>query len=129
MIVVIQSVKPDTIYGIRCRLSRICDCNIVENSRVLPLRPIQPETLVFELEDKRNALERVLLHFSHLERETKRMGERLYQVTLWYDRQDETEMVIRILSFGPTIRVISPQSFIDQLKERIDRQLEKGNGE
>ncbi len=104
------------------RLSRVTDCAIVENSRALPLRPNRPETLVFELEDRRHALERVLLHFSHLEKETKRLDETRYLVTLKYDRADETEMVIRILSFGPMIRVIEPAHFIERLRERIERQ-------
>lgn len=104
------------------RLSRVLDCSIVESSRALPLRPTQPETLVFELEDKRHALERVLLHFSHLEKETKRLDETHYRVTLRYDPADETEMMIRILSFGPVIRVLEPVRFIEQLRERIERQ-------
>ena len=104
------------------RLSRVCDCSIVENSRALPLQPIRSETLIFELEDKRNALERVLLHFSHLKKETMRLDETHYRVTLKYDRADETEVVIRILSFGPVIKVIEPAHFIDRLRERIERQ-------
>ncbi len=104
------------------RLSRVLDCSIVENSRALPPRPNKPETLVFELEDRRHALERVLLHFSHLEKETKRLDETHYLVTLKYDRADETEMVIRILSFGPMLRVLEPAHFIGLLRERIERQ-------
>ena len=104
------------------RLSRVLDCAIVENSRALALRPSKMETLVFELEDQRHALERVLLHFSHLEKETKRLDETHYRVTLRYDPADETEMVIRILFFGPMIRVLEPQRFIDRLWERIERQ-------
>ena len=104
------------------RLSRVLDCAIVENSRALALRPSKMETLVFELEDQRHALERGLLHFSHLEKETKRLDETHYRVTLRYDPADETEMVIRILFFGPMIRVLEPQRFIDRLWERIERQ-------
>lgn len=104
------------------RLSRVMDCAVVENSRALSLRPPKKETLVFELEDQRHALERVLLHFSHLEKETKRLDETHYCVTLKYDKADETEMVIRILSFGPMVRVLEPQRFIDRLWERIERQ-------
>ena len=80
------------------------------------------DKVTFELEDRRNALNRVLLHFSHLEKETKRLDEGRYRVTLTYDRQDETEMVIRILSFGPVIRVTEPESFISLLRERIEKQ-------
>ena len=79
-------------------------------------------SVTFELHDRRNALERVLLHFSHLEKETKRLDENRYLVTLKYDRQDQTEMVIRILSFGPVIRVTEPESFIILLRDRIERQ-------
>ena len=104
------------------RLSRIRDCSVVESSRAFPLGPRETETLVFELEDRRRALERVLLHFSHLEKETKRLDETHYRVTLRYDPADETEMVIRILSFGPVIRVLEPARFIGLLRERIERQ-------
>ncbi len=90
--------------------------------RALPLRPGKPEALIFELKDERRALERVLLHFSHLEKETKRLDDTRYLVTLRYDRADETEMVIRILSFGPMIRVLEPQRFVEQLRERIHHQ-------
>jgi predicted DNA-binding transcriptional regulator YafY len=79
-------------------------------------------SVTFEFHDRRNALERVLLHFSHLEKETKRLDENRYLVTLKYDRQDQTEMVIRILSFGPVIRVTEPESFIILLRDRIERQ-------
>jgi len=106
------------------RLSRVMDCAAAENSRALPLRPSKTETLVFELEDQRHALERVLLHFSHLEKETKRLDETHYRVTLRYDPADETEMVIRILSFGPTIRVLEPQRLIAELQKRIEHQRE-----
>ncbi len=104
------------------RLSRVVDCSPVENEPVFPYCPATQATLVFELEDTRQALERVLLHFSHLEKETKRLDETHYRVTLKYDRSDETEMVIRVLSFGPVIKVIEPQQFIDRLRERIQRQ-------
>jgi len=86
-------------------------------------QPVIIETnLVFELTDERNALERVLLHFSDCRKETRRIDEKHYNVILWYDPQDETEMLIRILSFGQMIRVIEPCWFVEMLKERIIRQ-------
>ena len=106
------------------RLSRLSYCAIAGDSRNLPPQPTKSETLVFELEDTRNALERVLLHFSHLEKETVRLSENRYRVSLRYDTSDETEMLIRILSFGPVIRVTEPQHFAELLRERIERQRE-----
>ncbi len=77
------------------------------------------KTVEFELTDRRNSLERVLLHFAHFEKEAERIGEDRYRIRVTYDGQDETEMVIRILSFGPVIKVISPESFVDHIKERL----------
>ena len=63
-----------------------------------------------------------MLHFSDCRKETRRLDDRHYHVILWYDLQDETEMLIRILSFGPMIRVTAPESLISQIKERIIKQ-------
>lgn len=76
------------------------------------------------LTDTRNALERVLLHFSHLQKETVRLDDIHYRVTLCYDKQDETEMVIRVLSFGSMIRVTEPEYFVALLRQRIERQMQ-----
>lgn len=40
--------------------------------------------LVLELTDERNALKRVMLHFSHLEKETERLDDTHYRITLFY---------------------------------------------
>lgn len=78
--------------------------------------------MVLELNDERNALERAMLHFSHLEKETVKLEEQQYRITLRYDRDDENELLIRVLSFGPMLRVISPDSFITQIKYRLQKQ-------
>ena len=103
-------------------LSRITECVLADNNRRASLCEPKKSCVTFELEDRRNALQRVLLHFSHLEKETKKIGPHRYLVTLTYDRQDETEMLIRILSFGPVIRVTSPEHFIGLIRERIEKQ-------
>ncbi|MBP3900235.1 MAG: WYL domain-containing protein [Blautia sp.] len=105
-------------------LSRIIACEFAFSDEPQQLSDAVLNTVTFEIEDTRNTLERVLLHFSHLEKETRRLDENKYLVTLKYDRQDETEMVIRILSFGATIRVVEPQRFIELLRERIQRQYD-----
>ena len=86
------------------------------------LKEAAVDSVSFELEDRRNVLDRVLPHFSHLEKETKRLDDLRYLVTHKYDRQDETEMVIRILSFGSAIKVVEPESFTSLLLDRIEKQ-------
>lgn len=81
--------------------------------------PARPQNVILELVDQRNALERVLLHFAHFEKQAEKLDENLYRITIIYDKEDETEMVIRILSFGPMIKVIGPQRFVNLIKERL----------
>ena len=80
------------------------------------------QTLVMELYDKRNALERAMLHFSDLEKETEKLEEGRYRVRLRYQRSDETELLIRILSFGPVLKVTEPAILVEQIKKRLERQ-------
>lgn len=80
-------------------------------------------TLILELSDWRNTLERAMLHFSHLEKTAEKLDEKHYRLTLRYDPQDETELLIRVLSFGPTVTVVSPESFRDQMRRRIEKQM------
>lgn len=105
-------------------LGRITGCELSEPYSPQAYHPPQPqkETLVLELFDQRNALERAMLHFSHLEKETERLENRKYRITLRYNREDETELLIRVLSFGPMLRVIAPDSFLAQVKSRLGRQ-------
>lgn len=81
----------------------------------------------FELVDERNALERVLMHFAHFEKQAERIADNRYLVKVTYDKDDETEMLIRILSFGPMIKVVGPDQFINLIKERLLKQKSCGH--
>ena len=110
-------------------LGRILSCK--REGGVYKNLPIQKSTarsrkVIFELVDQRKALERVLLHFANFEKQTERINENHYRVTVNYDRDDETEMVIRILSFGPMIKVTEPDHFANLIKERLIRQKSCG---
>ena len=104
-------------------VARITGCECLEVCSWQQPRAMRRQTLVLELTDERNALERVMLHFSHLEKETERIGENRYRLTLRYESEDETELLIRVLSFGPALKVLSPAKFRRRIKERIGRQM------
>lgn len=111
--------KPLTI-----NLAQIRALSLLEPYTREEAQPPQPkkQELVLELTDLRNALERVLLHFSHLEKETERLDGSRYRITLRYDQEDETELLIRVLSFGPVIRAVSPPAFVELIRQRLSRQ-------
>ena len=109
-------------YGGTVNLGRIVCCKpyLKPFSVGSPCKtPSRIRTVEFELADERNALERALLHFAHFEKQAVRSEENKYKVTVKYDKDDETEMVIRILSFGPMVKVTAPQRFADLIKERL----------
>lgn len=106
-------------------VARIKDCCLLETANVEICEQKVPERckLTALLTDERNALERAMLHFSHLEKTTERLDEKHYKLHLTYDKSDAIEMVIRILSFGPLLQVQEPASFIELLRCRLRKQL------
>ncbi len=75
--------------------------------------------LCLVITDERNALDRALLHFAHFEKSVKRLDDKRYALSLKYYENDETELVIRVLSFGPFAYVSSPSSFKELIRERL----------
>ena len=80
------------------------------------------EAVMLRISDERNALERVLLHFAHFEKRAERIDEKHYLVHIKYNKSDETEMVIRILSFGPMVEVVEPVEFKKLIIARLKSQ-------
>lgn len=72
---------------------------------------------------KRNTLERTMLHFANYEKQTRKLDESTYECLIYYNSMMETELLIEILSFGPTIKVISPEDFLTKVKERVHKQM------
>lgn len=110
-------------------IARISSCEFTENSKT---DDISEEKLLYnsgtsvtlEIYDERNAMERVMLAFAHFEKRAVQISDEVYQLTLNYDRFDETELVVRVLSFGPMVKVLEPESFKNLIHERILKQIE-----
>ena len=64
-----------------------------------------------------------MLHFASYEKHTEYHEEGKYCLfSIYYDTADETELLIDLLSFGPVIRVLSPERLVAQIRERVTRQ-------
>lgn len=116
-------------FGGTVNLGRITKCErYKEEDKSVFCNRIPPRTrsVIFELVDERKALERVLLDFAHFEKQAEKTGDNRYKITINYDKDDETELVIRILSFGPMIKVTAPVHFQKLIKDRLQRQKEMG---
>ena len=125
------SMKDDKIRIIASRskfrtfnLGRITGCEYYTGNgpwRLPPPREDRVE-LTMIITDERNALERALLHFAHFEKQCERLEGNRYLLRLKYYEQDDIEMVIRILSFGPCIQVIGPENMVEHIKNRLKKQ-------
>ncbi len=109
-----------------CNLARILDCRYTEGGTAFMHQPIEDtparETLILLVTDERRALERVMLHFAHFEKQAERMDDLHYRLTLRYDPGDEAELVIRTLSFGHHVKVLAPDRFVSLIRERLIKQ-------
>lgn len=79
----------------------------------------QTKELSLLITNERNALERAMLHFAHFEKKAERIDDDRYILHLKYYENDETEIVIRVLSFGPYVKALEPEGFVDLIKERL----------
>lgn len=113
-------------YGYTLNLDRIRHCRRVEEPvlehTVFPMR--KRAKVVLTLTDERNVLERVMMKFSHLKKQVTRVDDRLYEVEIAYDKDDETDILIQILSFGPFLKVKEGEKLREELKRRLEKQLQ-----
>lgn len=104
-------------------LSRILSVELKEKQNERPeVLPAQDEELFLLLTDERGAMQRAMIAFSDFEKDAVRLDENHYRIHLWYNRQDEADLLIRILSFGPVIRVMEPKELVDQIWARLRQQ-------
>ena len=89
-------------------------------------RTVVYDTITVKIRDERNAMERFMLHFAHFEKQAEKLDKKHYLVKIKYAHDEESEMVIRILSFGPMIEVLGPESFKELIIEKLEKQLSCG---
>ncbi|MBQ8370201.1 MAG: WYL domain-containing protein [Clostridia bacterium] len=102
----VTSVRPDP------------EADFVPKTREMPEKP----WFTMILTNERNALDRVLHHFAHFEKRAERISGDKYRITVSYDRWDESELVIRVLSFGPMVKVTAPAKFVALIKNKLTDQ-------
>ena len=89
-----------------------------------PTLPPQMRTVTLTVFDERNALERAMLHFGHFEKKVERIDASTYRLHVRYDGDDESELIIRVLSFGPQVKADAPEDFVNQIRQRLKKQFE-----
>ena len=83
------------------------------------------EPVVVEVYDDRNAIERFMVEFSTYRKNSEFDDNTQFCTTkIYYRKTDEIEVLIKLLSFGPTLKVLGPDKFLKLFKYRVKRQYE-----
>lgn len=114
-------------------VGRISNCEVYEKEFFSEYeKDVEKERVAkIELYNKRNALERFMIHFAHFKKVATKIDDNIYHIDIFYQMIDETELIIRILSFGQFVKVLSPDTVMKQIRYRINKQnlLFKQNSE
>lgn len=104
-------------------IAKITKCRFYDGDTVLHSEPssVEYETITLKISEERNTLERSMLHFAHFEKRAERVDDH-YLLHIKFDRDDESEMVIRVLSFGPTVEVLSSEHFRQLIINKLKNQ-------
>ena len=105
--------------------SKITSCKITDDAyRVrMPVIERECEQLLLKITDERNALERCMLHFAHFEKRAEKIARKEYLLYVNYDKEDRSELVMRVLSFGPLVEVLQPDAFREELIKKLKKQM------
>lgn len=82
------------------------------------------EPIVFQVKDKRQAMERCFMTFSSFERTSKIIKDNVYEITLYYYTFQEEEIIRKILSLGSYITVLEPTNIKEKIIERVKKTIE-----
>lgn len=111
---------------IQTNVSRILRCRIAEYAGNQVLLPAKRQQAELVLTDRRGLLDRFMRLFCWLKKVTVPMEEEngimRYRVTLYYEKTDEPELVIRLLSMGPDIEILSPETLRQETLRRVRKQ-------
>lgn len=127
-----------TIFIRKKRSCKICIMNISRIAKIIPTDRIYPfetdmkkiikscqctESVEIIIYPQRNAVERFMMEFADCQKTTefdKKTG--ICRVWLWFDRKDETEILIKLLSFGPVIKIKESCRLNELCRRRVIRQ-------
>ncbi len=62
-------------------------------------------------------------YFSHFAKEVRKVSDTDYEVKIFYQPDDETEIIVRLMTFGPALQILSPSTFKEIMKSRISKQM------
>jgi predicted DNA-binding transcriptional regulator YafY len=105
-------------------VSRIVAAHMCDESPPPLGAVVEPKTktAVISLSNERDTPERAMMHFANYECVSYARDDGKIEMNVKYNADDEKEVLIRVLAFGPQICVLEPDSLVSMIKERLTRQ-------
>ena len=107
-------------------VSTMYDVSVGDNSWNKDLSPqemmqkhLDQEPLIVEVSDEKNAIERFIYSFSMYDKRSELIDDKKLRIILYYYDFDQFEIANNLLSFGTSVKVVSPPKMIEKLTERI----------
>lgn len=108
-------------------LDEVYDKKATEDILEKHLRENECELVIF-FNETRNIPDRILTEFSCFKKKCVKWGNERYRMTLFYDKEDKREILVRLLSYGSLIHVFDDTGDVrHELIERLEKQLELTN--
>lgn len=79
--------------------------------------------ITIELEDVRGAMERCFMSFSSFERNSRTISKNKYEIDIYYYTFEEEEVIRKIMSLGPYVKVKEPNRVREIVIDKIKRAL------
>lgn len=77
--------------------------------------------ITIELEDIRGAMERCFMSFSSFERNSRTISKNKYEIDIYYYTFEEDEVIRKIMSLGPYVKVKAPNRVREIIIDKIKR--------
>ena len=75
--------------------------------------------ILMRVHNKNNLFERISLFFSAYQKQTVRIDKNTAEISLFYYQFEEDEIIDGILSFGPSVQVLSPEPVIKKIQKKL----------
>ena len=114
---------------VKVNLARVLSITLLEQSFDFDFEAFisakrKPEPIEIEVYNVRNGFERVFIGLSNYERVSSfHEGSGKCRLKIYYSMEEQQELLIQLMSYGPAIKVLGPSDFKARFVERVQKQF------
>lgn len=117
-------VSLNTIHNIKFENNIVCNLTRSEVLEGMKEKKYAEEPVTVQVVDEKGAMERFFMLFSQYERSSRYLGNNKYEVKVSYYTFEEREVITKLVSLGPYVKVIEPIAIKNGVISEIVKALE-----